>query len=413
MNSATPHEVVVTGMGVATAAGVGLDEFHAGQLAAKGTARPITRYDAEDDPIRFAGEVDLPPDLAMSRRDELRTDRCTALALASAAMAVEHAKIDWNTTDRARVGVVVGSGVGGASTWETACRALYTEGVRAVRARSIPMSMLNNPASALAFQYGLTGACTTAATACAAGADALIAGQMMIQTGEADMVLAGGAESPVVRTIVAGFARLQALAVADDPTCASRPFDVGRNGFVIAEGAAVLVLESAEHAAARGAQVHARFTGFGRSSDAYHSTAPHPDGAGAATAVRAALRSAGVSKTDIDFVNAHGTSTKLNDSAEAAALRTVFGAHADTMPLVATKAVTGHSLGASGAIEAVATIQALQTGLLPATANLNTLDPALDVDVVHGSTRKLSAALALSNSFAFGGHNVVLAFSRA
>jgi 3-oxoacyl-[acyl-carrier-protein] synthase II len=404
-------EIVVTGMGVATAAGVGLDAFHAGQLAARGTARTITRYACADDKVRIACEVDLPPEFLLDRREELRTDRCTALAIASADMAIEDAKLDWDIVDRSRAGVVVGSGTGGATSWEAAYRALCSGGERAVRAHTVPMSMLNNPGTTVAIRYGLTGPCTAVASACAAGADALIAGFSMIRSGEADVVLAGGAEAPVVRTVVASFARLGALAQSADPALASRPFDADRSGFVMAEGSAVLVLESAEHAAARGARVHARFAGFGRSSDAYHLTAPHPTGAGAVTAIRAALRSAAATPADIGFINAHGTGTRLNDSAEAAALHEVFGPLAQSLPVVATKAVTGHPLGAAGAVEAVATIQALRSGRLAPTANLDTMDPALNLDVVRGSARAVTTDIALSDSFAFGGNNVVLAFT--
>jgi 3-oxoacyl-[acyl-carrier-protein] synthase II len=404
-------EVVVTGMGVATAAGVGLDAFHAGQLSGMGTGRVITRYESGDDPIGIACEVDLPSHLMLDRRDELRTDRCTALAVVSADMAVDHAKIEWEALDRSRAGVVIGSGVGGAGTWEAACRSLYSEGMRAVRPRSIPMSMINNPAATVAIRYGITGPCTATATACAAGADALVSGFSMIRSGEADIVLAGGAESPVVRAVVVGFERLQALAHASDPRRASRPFDTDRTGFVIAEGSALIVLESAEHAIARGAQVYARFVGFGRSGDAHHSTAPDPHGRGAAVAMRSALRNARIAAADVGFVNAHGTGTRLNDVAEAAALHKVFGELTSTTPVTATKGVTGHSLGASGAVEAVATIQALRSGLLPPTANLDTPDPEMDLDVVRGAARKVTANFSMSNSFAFGGHNVVLVFA--
>jgi len=404
------RDVVVTGMGVVSPAGVGLDEFHAAQLSGRSAVRGLSRYACAADPVRIAGEVDLPPDLTMSRRDALRTDRCAQLVAAAADLAVAHAKLDLASIDRTRAGVVIGSGMGGASTWEASCQALQRDGAAAVRARTIPMSMPNDPAASLSVRYGTTGPCTAVGTACASSADALVAAFHMIATGEADLVLAGGAEAPIVRTVVIGFSRLGALAENnDEPTRASRPFDAGRRGFVIAEASAVLVLESAAHAAARGAQVHARFAGFGRSSDAYHTTMPHPDGAGAAAAITAALRHSGAVAADVAFVNAHGTGTPLNDAAEAAALRPTLPG----VPVIATKSITGHPLGAAGAVEAIATVQALTSGLLPPTANLDDPDPALGLDVVRGEPRAVSGDLALSNSFAFGGHNVVLAFAKA
>lgn len=408
--------VVVTGMGVVTAAGVGLDDFHAGQLAGRGTARWVTRFlrPEQADYVAIAGEVDLPEALALTPRELHRVDRCTELALVAAGSAVDHAKLDPAQLDRTRVGVVIGSGMGGAATYEAGCRALHEHGARAVRARTVPMSMLNDAAGSVAIRHGLTGPCTAVATACASGADALVAAYAMIVSGEADVVVAGATEAPVVASVLAGFSRLRALAKpGDDPTEACRPFDAGRTGFVIAEAAAVLVLESESHATARGAERHARFAGFGRSSDAHHSTIPHPEGVGAASAITKALRSAGATPGDVSFVNAHGTGTLLNDAAEAAALRRVFGPRLDRLPVVATKGVTGHPLGAAGAVEAVATVQALRSGVLPPTANFRVPDRALGLDVVVGAPRPTDAEFALSNSFAFGGHNVVLAFTRA
>jgi 3-oxoacyl-[acyl-carrier-protein] synthase II len=407
--------VLVTGMGVVTPVGVGVDQFHEAQLAARSGIRPISLIDLPaDNPVGIAGEVDLPPELMMDRRDALRSDRCTQLVVAAADLAIEHAKLNLDGIDPTRAGVVIGSGGGGLGTTEDACRQLYEAGARAVRARTIPMLMLNSPAAAVAIRFGLTGPCTAVATACASGADAIIAAAQAIRAGDADLVLAGGGEAPITRLVLSGFAALGALASdGGTPERASKPFDANRTGFVLAEGSAVLVLESAAHAAARGAQVHARLAGYGRSSDAFHATMPHPAGAGAAAALRAALAAAGACPSDVGFVNSHGTATKLNDAAESKALHAVFGDAIHHVPIAATKSIMGHSLGAAGAVEAVATIQALSSGLVPPTANLDTPDPELGVDVVRGTPRRVDAALALSNSFAFGGHNAVLAFARA
>jgi 3-oxoacyl-[acyl-carrier-protein] synthase II len=406
------HEVVITGLGVVSPLGVGADEFHANQRLGRSAVRSITSYNPGDDPVRIAAEVDLPEQFQFSRRDQLRTDRCTQLAIVAAQLGVESAKLDLDSADTNRIGVVIGSGMGGVSTWERNCLALHESGVRAMRTKTVPMSMINDPSASIAIKYGTTGPCTTVTTACASGADALVAAAQMIRLGEADVVLAGGAEAPLSRSVLAGFSRLGALSEEnDEPASACRPFSADRVGFVMGEGSAVLVLESAEHAAARGAHVQARLVGYGRSSDAYHVTMPHPEAVGARAAITAALRDAGAQPSDVDFVNAHGTGTLLNDHAEAVAMREVFGARVHEIPVTATKSMTGHSLGAAGAVEAVATVQAVASGIIPPTANLRVPDPELGIDVVHGEAREARVRLALSNSFAFGGHNVVLAFA--
>ena len=407
-------EVLVTGMGVVSPVGVGLAAFHEGQLAGRSAIGAITHYDPDGDAVRIAGQVRLPDELSLPRREAMRTDRCTQLAAAAARLALDDAGLDAEgAADPERTGVVIGSGMGGQGTAEENYRNFFRAGAEALRARAIPMAMINDAASWLAIRHGFTGPCAAVATACASGADAIVTGCQMIACGEADVVLAGGTEAPVVRAIVAGFAKLGALSPRnDEPHRASRPFGKDRDGFVIAEGAAVLVLESAAHARARGARSHARLAGYGRSADAHHVTMPHPEGAGAARAITAALRSAGASPRDVGLVNAHGTGTAQGDLAEALALRGSLGAAAEQVPVTATKSLIGHSLGAAGAIEAVATVQALASGLVPPTANLDEPDPEIGLDVVSGAPRPVSAALALSNSFAFGGHNVVLAFAR-
>lgn len=409
-------QVAITGMGVASANGVGLAEFHAAQLGKTSGVGPLARYECDSDPVRIAGEVELPEELTLDRREQLRADRCTQLGAAAAQLAVADAGLEngsWQA-DPERTGVSIGSAIGGATALENNYQAYFTAGPRALRTRAIPMSMANDASAWIAIRYGVTGPCVTVSTACASGADALIAGYQMIVSGEADVVLAGGAEAPVVRSIVSGFTKMGALSMRnDEPAYASRPFSKDRDGFVIAEGAAVLVLESQAHAAARGARKYAYLRGYGRSSDAHHVTMPHPQGLGALQALRRALHHVDASPADVGMVNSHGTSTVLNDIAEAVAIRDALGPAADRIPVTATKSLIGHSLGAAGAIEAVATVQALHSGTVPPTANVEDLDPEIDLDVVCDAPRPGSMDLALSNSFAFGGHNVVLAFGAA
>lgn len=409
------HAVAVTGMGVVSPNGVGNAEFHAAQLAARSGVDTITRYECADDDVRVAGEVRLPDELTLERREQVRADRCTQLAAAAAALAVDDADMSVEgQIDLERTGVSIGSAMGGATAIEDNLLAYFKSGPRAVRSRGIPMSMNNSASAWVAIRYGITGPCLAVSTACASGADAIVSAYQMIASGEVDVVLAGGAEAPVVRSVVSGFAKMGALSTRNgEPAGASRPFSKDRDGFVIAEGAAVLLLESEAHARARGARVHAYLSGYGRSSDAHHATMPHPEGIGARQALRRALRSADAQPCDVGMVNSHGTSTPLNDIAEAVAIRDVFGSATDSVPVTATKSLIGHSLGAAGAIEAVATVQALAASTVPPTANVDDLDPEIDLDVVRGTPRRGSMALALSNSFAFGGHNVVLAFSSA
>ncbi len=410
----TGRAVVVTGLGPVTPIGVGRHDFWQAQLKGVSGIRTITRFDPAGFPVRIAGEVDLPADLAPGRREERSTDRCTHLALAAARLAVEDASLDLAAEDRDRVGVALGTGAGGAGSWETNARLLETAGPNRIGVRSVVMSMANSSASHIALTFGITGPATSVVSACASGGEALVAAYQMIVTGEADVVLAGGAEAPVTPLLLGGFARTGALSTLnDEPERASRPFDADRAGFVLAEAAAVLVLESAEHARARGAEVLATLSGYGRSSDAHHVTSPHPEGAGAARAIRAALRSAGWSPDDVDHVNAHGTGTRFNDAAEAKALRAVLGEAADRTPVSATKSMTGHSLGAAGAVEAVACVQAMLHGQIPPIVNLDAVDPACGLDVVRAQPRAAALRTALSSSFAFGGHNVVLAFGAA
>ncbi|MFD3998781.1 beta-ketoacyl-ACP synthase II [Streptomyces sp. NPDC058548] len=408
----TGRRVVVTGLGPVTSIGTGAHDFHRAQLKGVSGIRAVTRFDASDLPVRIAGEVDLPAEFAPTRRELLATDRCGHLAATAAALALADSGLDLKEEDHTRIGVVVGSGSGGSASLENGVTAMLAGGPRKLPPRLIPMAMVNSPAAHVALKHGLLGPCSAISTACASGAEALVAAHQMIASGEADVVLAGGAEAPLTSLVLGGFARMGALSLRNhEPEGASRPFDSARDGFVLAEGAALLVLESAEHASARGATILAELRGYGRSADAHHITAPHPEGVGAGRAVTAALRSASLRPEDVSYVNAHGTGTAFNDASEARALHRALGAAAGCVPVSATKSMTGHALGAAGAIEAVASVQALVHGVVPPTLNLDSPDPAVGLDLVTDAPREGRITSVLSNSFAFGGHNVVLAFT--
>jgi 3-oxoacyl-[acyl-carrier-protein] synthase II len=407
------RDVVVTGLGPVTPIGVGSEAFHEGQLSRRGGVRTITRFDPAGLPVRIAGEVDLPAAFALDGPAAAGTDRCTHLAAAAAHLAVQDSGLDLAAEDPGRVGVVLGTGVGGVSTWERTSRVAYERGCTRVSPRFIPMAMPNNSASWIATRYQITGPSTAVVTACASGAEAIAMAYLLIAAGQADVVLTGGAEAPITPIVVTGFANMRALSRRnDEPARASRPFSADRDGFVLAEGAAVLVLESAEHAAARGATVHARLAGVASTSDAFHMTRPRPDGEGARRALASAMSAAGLDPAGVSYINAHGTGTPFNDASEVVAIRAALGDAAATTPVSSTKSLTGHSLGASGAIEAVASVQAITSGVIPPTANLDQPDPTLGLDFVPHEPRPAQVRAVLSNSFAFGGHNVVLAFTR-
>ncbi|MFJ7305200.1 beta-ketoacyl-ACP synthase II [Streptomyces sp. NPDC099088] len=408
------RHVLVTGLGPVTPIGIGEKYFIDAQTQGVRGIRSITRFDASHLPSRIAGEVDLPAELLRPRRELALTDRCTHLLAAAASLAIGDAGLEIASEDRDRIGVSIGTGLGGMTSLEDAViSASSKQGSRRMSPLQVPKAMFNNAAGSLSKIYDITGPATTIVSACASGADALVAAFQMISSGEADVVLAGGSDAPVTPTALAGFAAMRALSLRnDDPPGASRPFSADRDGFVIAEGAGVLVLESAAHARARGAHVYAEFSGYGRTSDAYHLVAPHPEGAGAKGAMLKALQYARINLQDVDYINAHGTATQLNDRTEAQAVRTAFGRYATDIAVSSTKSLMGHSLGASGAIEAIATVQAINYQVAPPTANLDTPDVSLGLDIVSREARDMTINAAISNSFAFGGHNVVLAFTK-
>jgi 3-oxoacyl-[acyl-carrier-protein] synthase II len=403
------HRVAVTGLGVKTPAGTDLDSFWTRLCSGRSAGARISRYDPSDLMVQIGCEV--PPfdvDAYVTQKEARRLDRTSILGFAAATDALADAgEIG---ADPARCGVVGGVGIGGLITLEEQVEVRLAKGPRGVSPLLVPMMMPNATAAMVSLQFGWTGPNFTVATACAASTNAIGDAAELIRHGASDLVMALGAESCQTKTAIAAFARMTALSGRnDDPVHASRPFDADRDGFVMGEGAAALVLERWDRAVARGARIYAEFVGYGRNADAYHITAPSPGGEGAAACMQLALADADVEPAGIGHINAHGTSTPLNDSAEAEAIRKVFGA---APPIVtSTKGVTGHMIGAAGAAEAIAAILAITRGQVPPTANLERLGDDIELDVVAGSARDLAAAPALSNSFGFGGHNACVIFA--
>jgi 3-oxoacyl-[acyl-carrier-protein] synthase II len=403
--------VAVTGIGVKTPAGNDAGTFWQTLVAGRSAAAPLGIIDASALPVRFGCEVaGFDPTEYVGPKEARRLDRVTQLGLAAAVDALSDA--GEVHADPARCAVVVGTGVGGLQTMEDQVSTYLQKGPARVSPFFVPMMMTNATAGTVAMQFGWTGPNLCISTACAASAHALGEAARLIRDGTADVALAGGTEACLTGTAISAFARMTALSSRnDDPEHASRPFDADRDGFVMGEGASALVLEPMERALARGATIYGEVAGYGRNADAYHITAPSPGGEGAAACMQMALDDAGLTATQIGHVNAHGTSTPLNDAAEAEAIRKVFG---DTPPPVtSTKGVTGHLVGAAGATEAVASVLAIRNGLVPPTANLERLGDDIHLDVVAGEPRALAPQHALSNSFGFGGHNVSLILAPA
>ncbi|PWI12529.1 3-oxoacyl-ACP synthase [Streptomyces sp. NWU339] len=396
----------MTGVGMVTAAGVGVEKSWERMRAGAGTAATGVPALAGI-PAGFACAVtDFDPSGFIDRKQMWRLDRSSQLALVAAHEAVTSSGLDRDSWDATRVGVVLGNGIGGAATWEKQHHVLLERGPRKVSPLLIPMLSPNMGAGYISMMFGALGPSLVTATACASGTTAVGMARELLRSGVCDVVITGGTEAPLVPSLITGFSQMRALAGRrDDLSTTSRPFDADRNGFVPAEGAAVLVLERAEDARARGADIRAMVSGYGASADAHHATAPDPDGRGAELALRAALRDAGVGADEVDHVNAHGTATLLNDAAEARTIRRVLGKRP---AVTSVKGVVGHSLAAAGAIEAVATALTLEEGRIPPTANLESPDPELELDVVFKAGRDVRAEVAVSNSFGFGGQNAVL-----
>jgi 3-oxoacyl-[acyl-carrier-protein] synthase II len=405
------RRVVVTGLGVVSPLGVGIDTFWDGLIHGRSGVRRITRFDPTPFASHIAGEVpDFDPGAYLSRRDIVRTDVFIhyALVAAQAAMADSGLKIEGQND---RVGVSIGTGMGGVPLLISSWNMLQREGPGAVSAYGLPGSLPNMAAGWVSMRQGARGPLFTPTTACAASTQAIGDALRSIQRGDADAMLAGGTDSLIHPLVVAGFASIRALSTRnDEPARASRPFDRDRDGFVLAEGAGVLVLEALESAQARGAHIYAELLGYGVSADAHHPTASSADGP--ARAMRLALQDARLTPEAIDYVNAHGTSTAQNDQHETEAIKAVFGAHARRLAVSSIKSMTGHLVGAAGAVEAIATVLALRHGVLPPTINYETPDPACDLDYVPNQARQVAIQTAMSNSFAFGGTNAILVFGR-
>jgi 3-oxoacyl-[acyl-carrier-protein] synthase II len=411
MTSNPEQRIVVTGLGATTPVGGNVTETWKAILAGQSGVRlmPFDWVETYKLPVKIAATIKQSPLEVLARVEVRRLDPAGQYAL----IASREAWADASTPDvePERLGVVIGSGIGGVNTlldqWDT----LKEKGVRRVFPLAVPMLMANGPAAAVSLELGARAGAHAPVSACSSGAEAIGLAVEMIRNGRADVVVAGGTEAAMHPMPIAGFAAMQALSTRnDDPEAASRPYDTDRDGFVLGEGAAVIVLESEAHAKARGARIYAELAGVGMSSDAYHIAAPDPEGAGAARAMRDAVQSAGLSPKDVIHINAHATSTPVGDIAESNAIRLAFGNDVDHMPVSATKSMTGHLLGAAGALEAILTILAIHHRLAPATINLDDFDPAISLDVIHGEHRKLPEGdiAALNNSFGFGGHNLAL-----
>jgi 3-oxoacyl-[acyl-carrier-protein] synthase II len=402
------RKVVVTGIGPVTPVGVGRESFWDALISGRSGIAEISLFDTSDFPVKIAGEVkDFDPTAWMDRKAVRRTDRVVHLALAASKLAWEDAGSP--QVDPQRAAVVVSTGVGGLQYMEDQIRILADRGPDRVSAFTVPAMMPNAATGTIAMELGFTGPNACITTACAAGAHGVGEAYRYIKHGMSDLAIAGGTEAGVTPLAVAAFAQMQALTRNPDPATASRPFDAERDGFVISEAACVLVLEEEERARERGATIYAEVAGYGTSADAFHITQPEPQGSGAVIAMQMALTDAGEDAEAVDYVNAHGTSTQLNDAAETRAIKKALGDHASRTAVSSTKSMTGHMVGAAGAAEAAAAALAVNEGVIPPTTNYRTPDPECDLDYVPNEARKKDVRLALSNAFGFGGQNAVLA----
>ncbi len=406
--------VVITGIGMLTPLGNTADATWAGLTAGTSAIRDITRFDASAFSCRIAGELSgFDPRAYMTAKEAHKTDPFIHYALAAALMAMEDSGLSIAPHSAHRVGVLIGSGRGGVTTVERNMAALLTKGPKAVSPFSMPMSLVNMASGYVSLKLGATGPCLEVSTACATGTHALGEAMRMIQREDADVMIAGGTEAALTPLILAGFCRAKALSLRnDEPRKASRPFDKDRDGFVLSEGAGVLVLENADRALDRGARIYAELAGYGLSSDAFDYIRPDPDGDGSSRAMSQAISDAGMKPDDIDYVNAHGTSTGPNDRIETAAIKKTFGAHAYRLAVSSSKSMLGHMLGAAGAVEAAITSLALSAGIIPPTINYERRDPFCDLDYVPNAARKQHITAALSNSLGFGGANAALVIKK-
>ena len=409
------RRVVITGLGVVSPVGNGKEEFWKNLLGGKGGVGPITQFDATDFPVKIAGEVkDFDPvALAGDRKTVRHMDRYTQFAVAAAKMAVADAKLDMTKEDPDMAGTLIGTGIGGIHVMEDTILQIEKRGPEKVNPFAIPMMIANMASGQVSITLGLRGPVLTDVTACASGTNSIGLAARLIKYGDADIMIAGGAEAAVSKAPMAGFAAMKALSSRDcPPEEASCPFDAGRDGFVLGEGSGVLVLEELEHAKKRGAHIYAELAGYGSNGDAYHITAPRPGGELAYLCMEKALKDAHTKPEEVDYINAHGTSTRLNDLNETSAITALLGKHAYEIPVNSTKSMTGHLLGAAGAIEAVVCALSIENNKVHPTINLKERDPECDLDYVTEGARDVKINVAMSNSFGFGGHNAVIVMRR-
>lgn len=408
------RRVVITGVGVISPVGNDADTFWDSLLKGKSGISKITSFDVSDYPTQIAGEVkDFNPEEYMDKKEVRRTDRFVQFALAASKMAVKNAGLDITGENAENIGVYIGSGIGGLSTFEEQHRVMLEKGPRRVSPFFIPMLIGNMASGLISIELGAKGPTSSAITACATGTNAIGDAFRLIQYGHADAMITGGAEATVLPMAFAGFCSMKAMSTRnDEPEKASRPFNLDRDGFVMGEGAGVIVLEELEHAKKRGATIIAEVIGYGMSADAHHITAPSPNGEGAARCMKMALKDAHIDPNEVGYINAHGTSTGAGDIAETEAIKTVFGKHAYELAVSSTKSMTGHLLGATGGVEAIATAFALRDQILPPTINLDNPDPECDLDYVPNHARPAHVDVAISNTFGFGGHNATIVLKR-
>ena len=405
-------KIVVTGLGALAPNGNSVDQFWANSIAGKSGIGPVSYFDTEGHRVTIAGELSgFDPESVLDSREVRKLDPFSIYAITAAEEAVTLAGIDPDRLDLDRVGVTIGTGVGGIQTLEDQHTAIETRGPRRVSPLFVPKMIANIAGGHLSMRWGFRGPNQTVTSACASATDAIGMAMRLILAGDADVMIAGGTEASVTGLCIAGFANMKALSQScTEPEKASRPFDADRDGFVLGEGSGILVIETEEHALDRGAVILAELAGYGSTDDAFHITQPAPEGAGAREAMKRAIQDAGLKTTDIDYINAHGTSTPFNDRNETAAIRNLFGSHADSLKVSSTKSMTGHLLGAAGGIEAVITVKTIVHQLLPPTINYETPDPECTLDYVPNTAQEHTVNAALSNTFGFGGHNAVLCF---
>ena len=408
------RRVVITGIGAVTPVGIGKDAFWNALIEGKSGVGPITRFDVNEYTTKIAGEVsDFVVTDFMDKKEAKRMDRSTQYAVAASKMAIEDAKLDLDAENRERIGVIIGTGIGGMEALYEQYKVLFAKGPSRISPFLVPMMIGNMASGMTSIKFGLQGPSSCVVTACATGTNSIGDAARAIKYGDADVMVAGGTEAPISPAALAGFGSMKALSTRnDEPELASRPFDKDRDGFVMGEGAGIVILEELEHALARGAHIYAELAGYAYNSDAYHITAPAPGGVMAAKAMRQALQDGGIDPNEVDYINAHGTSTGLNDKNETMAIKEVFGEHAYELAVSSIKSMTGHLLGAAGGVECIAAALAIEQGIIPPTINYDTPDEGLDLNYVPNVAEKREVRVALSNSLGFGGHNATLALKK-